>query len=359
MKTKAKPHAIALTVIVVTGTVMALWYCLPAPPAGRPVSLGPREHDAYERKQSAAADAVVAASGLRHSRDPEAVTYLLQSLKDPNPKVRATVAEALQEIADPRASEGLLTQLEKEYDPSVATAIIRALAAVNLNDPAPPVLKRINDPSAMVRLAVVENIGHCTVSNAVAALASATSDTNNSVRANASECLTRIGEPAIPAMLAFMGEGSNLARIYRIAALSRIKSDKTVPALIQVLRTHDPNVAADRYPAPDTTPVRVAVLDALAEIGEPAAVVIARDEIGKTGDLAFKAFAADLFRRIQSPAGVKAITERLMNWKTVQSEAEWNLWADMLAATDTLQAREALARLKAHGASLAGTDTRQ
>lgn len=346
-----KPRVVGAIVIAVALAMLAFWRFAPSTTEGVPPGGLATGRDVHGRDLAQAADKVVVASTLGQRRDPGSVPYLIPLLKDPNPKVRAGVAEALQAIADPASATPLLQQLETESDPWTATALIRALGALNLREAAPALLKRLGDPSPMVRLAAVDTMGRSSSSNAIAGLARLTSDTNNSVRANAADRLVAIGEPAIPAILEVMGEGSDLARIYRIAALGRIQSPETVPALIKVLRAHDPCIAGDRYP-PKDGPVRVAILDALAGAGEPAAVAVASEATGKAGDLAFKSMAACLFLRLQSPAGIHAVTRRLLGWKTVVSEQEWEIWTGMLAGIDTPEAKESLDRLRKHRDSL-------
>jgi HEAT repeat protein len=311
---------------------------------------GRDRHKSGDSNESAA-DRVVRATAFAGRADTESVTYLMESLHDTRPQVRAAAAQSLGARRDPRVICGLIGRLEAETDSAAAAALVRAVGACRQSDVDPAVLARIADPSPMVRLAAVDAIGGYATSNAIAALAVAAADTNNSVRAHAFDRLAAIGAPAIPSIVRMLGEGNELSRISRIAALGRIGSDEAVAALVEVIRLHEPNVAKARFPPADT-PVRVAAIDALALIGEEAADYLARRELDRPGDLAFKSIASDLFLRIQSRTGVAAVTSRLTAWKTMVDEAEWKLWTDMLETMGTPEARDSLAKLRDRRASL-------
>jgi hypothetical protein len=313
---------------------------------------GGRIEVATGREMLDSPDRAATARKIASARSTESVPYLIPFLKDPDPEVRAAVAEAIGAIRDPRGLPDLLFRLDAEEDRVPRAAIARAIGSMGNPDVIPKLTKRLNDPEAMVRLAVVEALGTWTNKPAITALADATADTNNSVRAKAADYLVAAGGQAIPAISEAMGGGGVHTTVFRIGTVGRIRTPQTVPALMDALSRHDPDTRGVSRPA-KPSPVRAAVLDAMRPFGEEAVSNLVAAVVNVPGQLGMKTFAADFFVANNSASGMEAVTRRLLGWKAMWSETEWDLWTDMFAGMGGDKARDALQRLKTHYAEIA------
>lgn len=294
-----------------------------------------------------AKDKAAAAKDLGRRRNPESVPYLVAYLKDPDPKVRAAVAEALGTIGSKVASIDLVMRLENEPDAGTRAAILWALGQLEKTDTIPKVVRRVDDDSPQVRLAAIEALTHWSTANAILGIAHGTSDTNAAVRNDAAARLLKIGETAIQPMLDVMDEGRDPSRVLRIETISRIDSQQAVPALLEVLRQH-----CTSFPLPQT-PVIESLVSALVSKGDSAATALL-PIVSEPGNLPLKSAAATTLARLKSAAAVDAARDRLLSWTAMSSRQEWRLWMDMVKAVDTPSARDALTRLNAHYRTIAG-----
>lgn len=347
MNKQLRTHIYTLTAFAVILGVMILWQIVSGTTKQKGSSGGGTAGVADGRELVDAKDKAAAARELGRKGNSESVPYLIAYLKDPDPNVRIAVTDALGTIGEKRSSLDLILRLENESHTQVRAAIVRALGKLGKPDAIPKIVRRVDDPDFEVRLAAVEALANWNASNAILGIAHATSDTNMLVRAAAGTLLAKFGPASIDPLLEVMDEGNDGARVLRIKTIAGVDGDRAVPALLTILRAH-----AGVYP-PTETPVRKAAIEALISRGEPAALALV-PVISEPGNLALKSAAVQIFGKLKSPAGINAVSERLLSWKSLSSAVEWRMWTGMLKTMDSPLAREALTRLDTHYAAIAG-----
>ena len=179
-----------------------------------------------------------AAQALGNIADPRAVEPLINTLKDEDLYVRKAAAQALGNTADPRAVEPLINTL-KDEDLSVREAAADAL--IMLGEPAVKALGNIGDPLAVdLLIAFLE-------------------DDRWSVRKAAAEALGVIGDPqAVEPLIAALKDAVDFYETEAVAhALGTIGDPRAVESLITTLQGNSEHE-------------RQAAAEALGAIGEPA-----------------------------------------------------------------------------------------
>jgi HEAT repeat protein len=346
MNKQLRTHIYMLTGFAAVLGVMILWQIVSGTTSRKGSSGGGTAGVSNGRELVDAPDKVAAARELGRRRDRESVPYLIAYLKDPNPDIRIAMTDAIGMIGEQKAALDLMLRLENESHSGVRAAIVRALGILAKEDSIPKIVRRIDDPAPEVRLAAVEALSHWSSSNAILGIAQASSDTNPAVRTAAAKSLSNLGPSAIQPMLEVMDDGAEDAKALRIRIIAGVGSDESTKVLVALLRRY-----ATQFPPVDT-PLRKAVLDSLASKGEPAAVALL-PIVSEPGNLALKSAAANLFGRLKSRAGIAAVKDRLLSWKAMTSAVEWRMWTDMLKTADSPEARDALAALQAHYATIA------
>src|SRR5574341_1011138 len=206
------------------------------------------------------------------------VPRLVELLRDGDPELRRTAAQALGKIADPQAIPPLLTGLS-DPDPLVRTYSAWALG--NIGEPALqaaglPLVKALGDSSAEVASAAAHALRHVvSAPGAVPSLVELVLDAaRDPVVQTRRAAMTALGmleaSAAYPALVAALGDEDARVRQGAGAALGELADRRALPALGERLQ-HDPD-----------TGVRAEAAFRLGKLGDE--TVIATLRAASTGD---------------------------------------------------------------------------
>ena len=292
-------------------------------------------------------DRAAMARRLGQKKVPSAVPYLLGSLKDRDPKVRAACAWALGQIGDRKAAIDLKFRLDNETDPEVRPVLEEALALLSDEAAIRRHIERLADPDPAARLESASALAAWRSHDlAIRGLLVAMSDEDAAVHRAAAGHLGRIGSVAFH----LLGEGVRSARPgaleVLVAAARNHGAADAVPALLAVLGVSDPRLR----PAvpPELAPVRDAAIEALAGFGNMAIAPLLDAAFEARGGTPLQEVAAEALRRIGTPAVAARLTVRIEAEDQAPAEKELALWTDLLTAIGGDEADEALARIALH-----------
>jgi len=178
---------------------------------------------------------------LREIKDPHAVEMLRPLLKDPESKVRRSVAIVLGILGGTQAMDGLISLLN-DTDGEVVDVAIAEL--VNVGEPAASVLvEQIESPDAGIRagaLAVIGQVGEPRVSDAIIHLCH---DTDARVRANAIAALAQFHDFRAEAQAETgMTDPDAQVRASAVFAFGRLNSPRSSQFATRALRDADARV---------------------------------------------------------------------------------------------------------------------
>jgi HEAT repeat protein len=302
-----------------------------------------------------------AVEALGALKDPRALPVLLDTLKADSESLRATACRALGQIGDPRVIEPLAAKLQSQSeevrqaasealmglcDPRVVSVLARQLQAkeadrwslaqalANIGDAgardalyaALPtaegyilgLLTRLRDPRALnfaraqltapepgLRAQAVKTLGEFAPPDAAQLIVSRLSDAEWPVTEKVEEALVRLKDPATAdALLACLGEPR--MRTAAVRALGALRERRAASHCIAFLETE--------WKDPD---LRAACMDALGEIGDPAAVPVLlaalRDDHSWPGDRGYctAAHAARALGQLKARQAIGPITRCL------------------------------------------------
>jgi len=209
---------------------------------------------AKERREDPAAP-----TALGRSKQKMATDHLIDLLAGPEASIRMYAAEALGEIADPKAAPRLIRALQ---DPE---ATVRAAAATSLG--------KLDDPAATALLAEMMM-----------------KDTDPVARVSAAEGSFLLGRPDWSAYEGALKHDDYGVRHFTVGSLRKaaVRGDK---AALEML------IRQIKDPAPR---VRIAVVRALGEAGDPSAIPVLKAQF-LDEDLAVRTYAAGNLARLLSP----------------------------------------------------------
>ncbi len=148
-------------------------------------------------------------------KGPASLKVLLPLLDSPDPDLRWWVLRALGEIPHPRALTALLQAL-RAPEPE-----IRQCAALGLRHHAQT------------------GLDEAEASQAVAALTPLLGEKDRLLASLARDALTALGEPAVPALLETLQNGSPAARLEAMRALAAIGDQRAIPAMFAAITEDD------------------------------------------------------------------------------------------------------------------------
>jgi HEAT repeat protein len=184
------------------------------------------------------------------------VQGLILALKHKDPTVQYDAAEALGEIGDSRVVEPLIAALKNDEISGVRWKAAEALSKIGA--PAVDALigaLRHDDDDVRWKAAIA--LGEIGDPGAVTPLITLLCDDDRFVRSRAAYALSMIGEPAVDPLIRVLREGDGNLRWGAAIALGKIQNPRAVEPLIRAL--------ADKYEN-----VRAESASALAAIGKPA-----------------------------------------------------------------------------------------
>ncbi len=208
-----------------------------------------------------------AARALGLMRDSRAVEPLCIRLDDARAEVRKAAIQALEEIADPAAVPALVKTLSNR-DPETRQAAVRALGI--LADPASgaSLAAAVRDPDEGVQLASLAALSRVGGAHAVAGLNYALECGRKNVRDAASKLLesgtiavrtpaeraalavaasdfqraAAEGEAAVDALQEALTSRDGSRRLQAALTLGRLRAERSIPALLRLLKDHDAKV---------------------------------------------------------------------------------------------------------------------
>jgi len=137
-----------------------------------------------------------AAMSLSRFKDKAVASLLLDALDDPSPIVRAAVVTALGDIADSSVVRALTRVLTSDKEVFVRKAAAYALGRISGSESTKALVSVLKDKDPEVRGAAAVSLGEHADPSTTAPLISALSDKDAFVRARAAAALGAIGPPA-------------------------------------------------------------------------------------------------------------------------------------------------------------------
>ncbi|HMA05942.1 MAG TPA: HEAT repeat domain-containing protein [Methanomicrobiales archaeon] len=141
------------------------------------------------------AERIRAATALGESRDPRAISPLVECLKDVDPRVRRTCAEALLRLGSIRSVQAFIERLE-DGEESVFTRKVAAdaLAKIRTYSAIESLASRLLDRSEKeaIRIHAADALGRTGSLRAIDALEKGTEDENPRVRQESGKALSQI-----------------------------------------------------------------------------------------------------------------------------------------------------------------------
>jgi len=138
-----------------------------------------------------------------------------------------------------------LRELLTDADPNRRWWAARGLAAIATQAARESLVTTLDDADSYVRACAAQGLGELRAAEAVEKLVSHLADSSPLVSRIAADGLARIGEPAVPALIAALQEGKVTARAGAARALSIIQPAEAVPALCAAL--DDPSAIVTYY----------------------------------------------------------------------------------------------------------------
>jgi HEAT repeat protein len=202
---------------------------------------------------------------LKKVGEADVIAALIGALRDQDGDVRYAAADALKEMGDATAIPALLESL-RDGEENVRFRAAGALERCGDTSAVPGLLAAIHDDSRNVRLAgwsALRRIGGATVVEALLAMLRS-GETN--FRANAAYALGEIGSrDAVPGLIEALTDEEESVRETAATAVGKMRDAGAVPSLIAAVKSED-----------EEDDVRQAASDALRNIGTPEARAAAR-----------------------------------------------------------------------------------
>ena len=170
---------------------------------------------------------------------------LIFKMKDENPTVRQSAAEALGEIGEKQTAEVLCTAL-KDREWQVRSAAARALGKIKEVISIDPLISCLTDEDYRVRLAAADALGHLRDARSINPLIACFKDEEWQVSFNAEEALKKIGALAIEPLVACLSEIDLSAREKAAELLDKLGDNRGREAL-KIIRQQQEQVHKTKY----------------------------------------------------------------------------------------------------------------
>ena len=170
-----------------------------------------------------------------------AVEPLIGLLRDNDPEVRWSAAQALGKIGDVRAVEPLI-RLLGDSDTNVRSSAAPALGLLGDVRAVEPLIGLLGDSDTNVRWSVVLALGLLGDVRAVEPLIRLLGDSEPKVRLSTALALAKIGQPAVESLIGLLGDNDKLVRSSAGLALGKIGDVRSVEPLIALLEDSDTDV---------------------------------------------------------------------------------------------------------------------
>ncbi|HEU4766222.1 MAG TPA: HEAT repeat domain-containing protein [Pyrinomonadaceae bacterium] len=204
------------------------------------------------REESLAIDA---ANALAQIADPQATDGLLDLIGNNDASIRQAAVSALNSLALPKLSKRIIPLLH-DSDPNVRESAVKIAGYFGYPEAASELLALCDDPIERVRSAAIEHLPFIEDDRALNVLIRAIREETPNVRAAAARALTNMDSPdAVAHLIDALKDENVWVRYFSARALGRRRATESVAALEKV-------VAEDEF-----NHVRIAALDSLGQIG--------------------------------------------------------------------------------------------
>lgn len=201
--------------------------------------------------------AIDAANALAQIGDPEAVDGLLNLLGNDDAPVRQAAVSALNSILPPSMSKRIIPLLH-DRDPNVRESAVKIVGYFGYPEAAGALIELSRDENERVRVASIEHLPFVEDTRTVAVVVQALKEEIPDVRAAAARALGNMDGPeVVPALIEGLSDDDVWVRYFSARALGRLRSEESIAALEKVIGEEKFNH------------VRIAALDSLGQIGGP------------------------------------------------------------------------------------------
>ena len=209
--------------------------------------------------------AIDAANALGQIGDPRATDGLLNLVGSSDASTRQAAVSALNSLAPPPSAERILPLLH-DADPNVRESAVKIAGYFGYAESAGELLMLSRDESEVVRSVAVEHLPYIEDKRAFDVLVQAIREDTPQVRAAAARALGNMDEPeAIPHLIEALADDDVWVRYFSARALGRRRSENSVKALERVVENEKFNH------------VRIAAVDSLGQIAGPSIAGIVTD----------------------------------------------------------------------------------
>jgi HEAT repeat protein/cyclophilin family peptidyl-prolyl cis-trans isomerase len=187
-----------------------------------------------------------AVKGLAALKSPTALPVLMPLLTSGERSVLIETVRALGRIGDPSAAEPLLRFVrDAAADPHVRLEVIGAIGGLHVPAVGDALLDILSDPNPAVRGAALRSLAAFDPENFVAVLSGLDTDPHWSVRAALATVLGTLPPDAgLPRLEALLTDTDQRVIPFVLASLVKLKAAKSVPVLLERLKSDDPVVRA-------------------------------------------------------------------------------------------------------------------
>jgi HEAT repeat protein len=196
-----------------------------------------RDHLATAATDEEGSVAIEAAAALGAAEDPRAVDLLIKCLELDMPTHRMRAIGGLAESSNEKVVAPLGKAMLEDGDVRVKRAAARALEKLGFETAKDVWLKAIEDADqdGQVMLSCARALGKAGQEAGVKKLVALLDSMEGSVRIPSLAALADVGQPAVPALLECLSEGSLARQASACIALGQIKASETVPQLIEFI----------------------------------------------------------------------------------------------------------------------------
>jgi len=195
-------------------------------------------------------------AGVKRLREQGDIPGLIRALRNRDPAVQYDAVEALGELSDPAATDALISALTGDQYSGIRWKAAEALAKIG--EPAvPSLIAALDHPDEGVRWKAAITLGEIGDQRGIIPLIGLLSDKDRFVRSRAAYALGLIGSPAIPALSEMLKEAPYEVRRGTVTALGKMNDSAATRVLIRALTDSSEDVRQD-------------IITSLATQGEPA-----------------------------------------------------------------------------------------
>jgi hypothetical protein len=183
-------------------------------------------------------------AGVKRLREQGDIPGLIRALRNRDPAVQYDAVEALGELADPAATDALMSALTGDKYSGIRWKAAEAL--VKIGEPAvPSLIAALTHSDEGVRWKAAVTLGEIGDQRGIIPLIGLLSDTDRFVRSRAAYALGLAGPPAIPALSETLKDAPSGVRTGIVTALGKMHDPAAIRVLIRALTDSSEDVRQD------------------------------------------------------------------------------------------------------------------